>query len=76
MHLRLQPENLVSTRSSSTRAEVCEGSEGISGRSLRKLPFLAHAAQGLRGKCTTRGLLAGMHEAARQILAEQETLGQ
>ena len=56
--------------------EVCEGSEGISGRSLRKLPFLAHAAQGLRGKCTTRGLLAGMHEAARQILAEQETLGQ
>ena len=30
MHLRLQPENRVSTRSSSTRADVCEGSEAVS----------------------------------------------
>ena len=50
--------------------EVCKGCEGMSGRLLRKLPFLAHASD-LAGSCTTAAFLQTMRSTAERELRER-----
>lgn len=50
--------------------EVAEASEGMSGRSLRKLPFIAHASLAHPYGCAPRQFLESMMETARRERSE------
>lgn len=50
--------------------EVAEASEGMSGRSLRKLPFIAHASLAHPYGCAPRQFLESMIETARRERSE------
>lgn len=50
--------------------EAAEACEGLSGRSLRKLPFLAHAALSNPYDCDPSGFLCTMIDTARRELSE------
>lgn len=50
--------------------EAAEACEGLSGRSLRKLPFLAHAAMSLPSACDPSRFLSAMIDTARKECSE------
>ena len=58
--------------------EVALASEGFSGRTLRKLPFLAHASHdfpgGSGGHCSSLQYLAALHAAVQRERADRESL--
>ena len=56
-------------------AAVAAGAEGFSGRTLRKLPFLAHAHAGFpRGTATMARFLEALHGAVAQERADRSCL--
>ena len=57
--------------------EVATAAEGFSGRTLRKLPFLAHAAHdfpGSGGYCSSLQYLAALQAAVQRERADRESL--
>lgn len=55
-------------------ADVCRHAEGLSGRSLRKLPFLAHASRGLACGCPAAQFIDALGAALASEGADRETL--
>lgn len=49
--------------------------QGLSGRALRKLPFLAHAAHVGGEQCTCRSFISALHTAISSELADREEMG-
>lgn len=57
-------------------SQVCKESVGISGRGLRKLPFLAHALHLKKNKATLREFLIAMRFAVDHVKRNRENMGQ
>ncbi len=68
-------EDMSQAVSTSLLHDVAEKCEGFSGRMLRKLPFLAHAASDFRhGLCSTIEFCAALERAAKQESADRHSL--
>jgi energy-coupling factor transporter ATP-binding protein EcfA2 len=60
-----------------TLCRIAENAEGLSGRALRKLPFLAHAGAGFpSGRATAEQFLAAMEVALHEEKSDREALVQ
>ncbi|EPS61094.1 hypothetical protein M569_13706 [Genlisea aurea] len=65
------PEVITSWFLSKQLLDAAEACEGLSGRTLRKLPFLAHAALAMPfGGCTASRFLVQMVETAKRERSE------
>lgn len=69
-------EHLPPFSNGNIMAQVCKEAEGITGRGLRKLPFLAHALFLKKEKGTLREFLIAMRSAVDYTKRNKEKIGQ
>lgn len=71
---KLGYEETPSTKNSIKLMELSQESVGLSGRILRKIPFLAHAFYLRTKKCTLSRFLRAMHLAVKRQKEEEDSV--